>query len=170
VRPPARGRVRLAEPRGQAGAARGSPLRRCRSVRRGVEGGSDRRRRRGRRRARRRARARRERTRRDRPRRAPARPRGPGGPRVTQPRHTEPVPLGGAGSPPYSKGLMARALMAVGVRAVPAYELARRIDEDIDARAADGIDLDRLALLAVNVLGEVEGIEEGAPPAKFTRS
>jgi 2-phosphoglycerate kinase len=78
---------------------------------------------------------------------------------VTQPRHNEPVPLGGAGSPPYSKGLMARALMAVGVRAVPAYELARRIDEDIDARAADGIDLDRLALLAVNLLGEVEGIE-----------
>jgi 2-phosphoglycerate kinase len=78
---------------------------------------------------------------------------------VTQRRHNEPVPLGGAGNPPYSKGLMARALMAVGVRAVPAYELARRVDEDIDARGADGIDLDRLAFLAVNVLGEVEGIE-----------
>jgi 2-phosphoglycerate kinase len=78
---------------------------------------------------------------------------------VTQRRHNEPVPLGGAGNPPYSKGLMARALMAVGVRAVPAYELARRVDEDIDVRGADGIDLDRLAFLAVNVLGEVEGIE-----------
>jgi 2-phosphoglycerate kinase len=78
---------------------------------------------------------------------------------VTQPRNTEPVPLGGPGNPPYSKGLMARALMAVGVRAVRAYELARRIDQDIDMRGVDGIELERVAELAVDVLGEVEGIE-----------
>jgi 2-phosphoglycerate kinase len=78
---------------------------------------------------------------------------------VTQPRHTEPVPLGGAGNPPYSKGLMARALMAVGVPAVRAYETARRIDKDIDERSADGIELERVAEILVNVLGEVEGIE-----------
>jgi 2-phosphoglycerate kinase len=78
---------------------------------------------------------------------------------VTQPRHTEPVPLGGAGNPPYSKGLMARALMAVGVPAVRAYETARRIDKDIDARGADGTDLERVAEILVDVLGEVEGIE-----------
>jgi 2-phosphoglycerate kinase len=78
---------------------------------------------------------------------------------MTQPRHTEPVPLGGAGNPPYSKGLMARALMAVGVRAVRAYEAARRIDEDINARGADGIALERVAEILVEVLGEVEGIE-----------
>jgi 2-phosphoglycerate kinase len=78
---------------------------------------------------------------------------------VTQPRNTEPVPLGGPGNPPYSKGLMARALMAVGVRAVRAYELARRIDQDMDMRGVDGIELDRLGELAIDVLGEVEGIE-----------
>jgi len=78
---------------------------------------------------------------------------------MTQPRHTEPVPLGGEGGPPYSKGLMARALMAVGVPAVRAYELARLIDKDIAARGADGIDLDRLGELAIESLGEVEGGE-----------
>jgi len=78
---------------------------------------------------------------------------------MTQPRHTEPVPLGGSGGPPYSKGLMARALMAVGVPAVRAYELARLIDKDIAARDADGIDLERLAELAVESLGEVAGGE-----------
>ena len=78
---------------------------------------------------------------------------------MTQPRHTEPVPLGGEGGPPYSKGLMARALMAVGVPAVRAYELARLIDKDIAARDADGVDLERLGELAVESLGEVEGGE-----------
>ena len=78
---------------------------------------------------------------------------------MTQPRHTEPVPLGGGGGPPYSKGLMARALMAVGVPAVRAYELARLIDKDIAARGADGIDLERLGELAIESLGEVAGGE-----------
>ena len=70
---------------------------------------------------------------------------------MTQPRHTEPVPLGGAGNPPYSKGLMARALMAVGVPAVRAYETARRIDKDIDARGTDGTDLERVAEILVEL-------------------
>ena len=78
---------------------------------------------------------------------------------MTQPRHTEYVPLGGPGNPPYSKGLMARALMAVGVRAVRAYELARRVDEDMEERHLDGTDLERVTELAIDVLGEVEGIE-----------
>jgi 2-phosphoglycerate kinase len=78
---------------------------------------------------------------------------------MTQPRHTEPVPLGGEGGPPYSKGLMARALMAVGVPAVRAYELARLIDKDIAARDAEGIDLEHLGELAVESLGEVAGGE-----------
>jgi 2-phosphoglycerate kinase len=78
---------------------------------------------------------------------------------VTQRRQTEPVPLGGAGNPPYSKGLMARALMAVGVPAVRAYETARRIDADIDGRGADGTELERVAEILVDVLGEVEGSE-----------
>ncbi len=78
---------------------------------------------------------------------------------MTQPRHTEPVPLGGGSGPPYSKGLMARALMAVGVPGERAYELARLIEKDIAARGADGIDLDHLTELAVETLGEVEGLE-----------
>jgi 2-phosphoglycerate kinase len=78
---------------------------------------------------------------------------------VTQPRHTEPVPLGGPGNPPFSKGLMARALMAVGVPAVRAYETARLIDKDIRKRGADGVELGRVAEILVEVLGEVEGIE-----------
>jgi 2-phosphoglycerate kinase len=54
---------------------------------------------------------------------------------------------------------MARALMAVGVPAVRAYELARLIDKDIAARDADGIDLEHLGELAVESLGEVAGGE-----------
>ncbi len=45
-------------------------------------------------------------------------------PAMTEPRHADPSPLGGADGLPYSKGLMARALMAAGVPAVRAYELA----------------------------------------------
>jgi 2-phosphoglycerate kinase len=78
---------------------------------------------------------------------------------MSQARHNEPVPLGGRGGPPYSKGLMARALMAVGVSATRAYELARIVERDIAARQTDGIDLDRLGELAMETLGEVEGIE-----------
>ena len=40
---------------------------------------------------------------------------------MSERRRTDPIPLGG-GDEPYSKGLMARALMRVGVSAVRAYE------------------------------------------------
>lgn len=72
--------------------------------------------------------------------------------------HLDPLPLGGPGSPPYSKGLMARALMVTGLPADRAYELARRIEADLAERRADGLDLDRLAELAVETLGEGEGL------------
>ena len=52
---------------------------------------------------------------------------------TSQPRHTEPLPLGGDGVP-YSKGLMARALTAVGVPTMRAHDLARRVEEDLRAR------------------------------------
>ncbi len=54
---------------------------------------------------------------------------------MSQPRHTDPLPLGGDETP-YSKGLMARALVATGMRPVQAYELARRIDADLNKRGA----------------------------------
>ena len=76
---------------------------------------------------------------------------------MTEPRHAEPLPLGGRDGLPYSRGLMARALMAAGVSAVRAYELALRVGVDLAARGEDAVDLDRLEQLAVDVLGETEG-------------
>jgi 2-phosphoglycerate kinase len=75
---------------------------------------------------------------------------------MSHPRHTEPLPLGSADEP-YSKGLMARALVAVGVPAVRAHELARRIEGDVLERGAQRVELERFEELAVAVLGEAEG-------------
>jgi 2-phosphoglycerate kinase len=76
---------------------------------------------------------------------------------MTERRHTEPLPLGGADGLPYSKGLMARALMATGVTAERAYELARVLEQDLSRRQLDQVDLDRFGELAVEVLGDGEG-------------
>ena len=75
---------------------------------------------------------------------------------MKQPRRFEPLPLGSADQP-FSKGLMARALIAVGVRPVRAHELARRVDGDLAGRGADRVELERFEELAVEVLGEDEG-------------
>jgi 2-phosphoglycerate kinase len=77
---------------------------------------------------------------------------------VSERRRTDPIPLGG-GDEPYSKGLMARALMRVGVSAVRAYEVARRIEQDMLSRKQDSIELDRVEELAEDVLGESESQE-----------
>ncbi len=66
---------------------------------------------------------------------------------TSQPRHAEPFPLGGDGLP-YSKGLTARALIAVGVPAGRAHDLARRIEEDLAARGQTAATLDRIEELA----------------------
>jgi 2-phosphoglycerate kinase len=76
---------------------------------------------------------------------------------VSQPRRIMPLPLGGEHGLPYSRGLMARAFMAVGVPADRAYALARRAGDDLAARGSTVLDLDRLALLAEQILGEEEG-------------
>jgi 2-phosphoglycerate kinase len=78
---------------------------------------------------------------------------------VTEPRHADPLPLGGRGGLPYSKGLMARALMAAGVRADRAYELALRVQDDLTERGELTVDIDRLEELAHEVLGENEGAQ-----------
>jgi 2-phosphoglycerate kinase len=70
-----------------------------------------------------------------------------------------PLPLGGEHGLPYSRGLMARALMAVGVAPDRAYALARRVGDDLASRQSDAVELDRLEALAVESLGEVEGSE-----------
>jgi 2-phosphoglycerate kinase len=71
-------------------------------------------------------------------------------------RHAEPLPLGSS-EQPFSKGLMARVLVAVGVPAVRAYELARRIDGDLTQRGEQTVDLARLEELAMETLGEDDG-------------
>jgi 2-phosphoglycerate kinase len=78
---------------------------------------------------------------------------------LSQPRRIMPLPLGGEHGLPYSRGLMARALMAVGVSPDRAYGLARRVGDDLAVRASDVVEVDRLESLAVESLGEVEGRE-----------
>jgi 2-phosphoglycerate kinase len=75
---------------------------------------------------------------------------------VTEPRH-RPYPLGGEDGLPYSKGLMARALMGGGVPADRAYELALRVERDLVARGQAAVDFERLHELAVDMLGADDG-------------
>jgi 2-phosphoglycerate kinase len=75
---------------------------------------------------------------------------------MNQPRHGEPLPLGDD-ELPYSKGLMARALIAAGVAPDRAYELARRVELDLAERGERSAELDRLERLARETLGDVEG-------------
>ena len=72
-------------------------------------------------------------------------------------RRRDPLPLGGEHGLPYSRGLMARALLAVGVPAERAYQLASRIDADLRATGDDVAQLDRIESLAVEVLGVEDG-------------
>jgi 2-phosphoglycerate kinase len=63
----------------------------------------------------------------------------------------------GSAESPFSKGLMARALTAVGVSEDHAYELARRTETDLGQRGEVSVDLDRLSELAVDILGPERG-------------
>ena len=71
-------------------------------------------------------------------------------------RHTDPLPLG-SDEQPYSKGLMARALMRAGVNADRAVELARTIERDLSQRGNHIVEMSRLRELACEVLGDGEG-------------
>jgi 2-phosphoglycerate kinase len=73
---------------------------------------------------------------------------------MTEPRRLEPLPLGAPGGPPYSKGLMARALMATGLAPAPAYELARRLEVDLQQRNGEPISFDRVEEVGLDLLGE----------------
>ncbi|HEY7398517.1 MAG TPA: hypothetical protein VH538_09460 [Gaiellaceae bacterium] len=75
---------------------------------------------------------------------------------MSQRRHGDPLPLGDA-ELPYSKGVMARALIAVGVSADRAYNLARRIEVDLAERRERTVELPRLDELARETLGDAEG-------------
>ena len=73
-----------------------------------------------------------------------------------QPRRGEPLPLGG-GEFPYSKGMMARALIAAGAPAEGSYQLARRIELELAESGERSLAVERLEPLACEVLGAEEG-------------
>jgi 2-phosphoglycerate kinase len=75
---------------------------------------------------------------------------------MSQRRHGEPLPLGGDGFP-YSKGMMARALIAAGVPADRAYQLARRLELDLAERGESSVELEGLERMAKEILGADEG-------------
>jgi 2-phosphoglycerate kinase len=67
------------------------------------------------------------------------------------------LPLGGEDGLPFSKGLMARALIATGLSADRAYELAIAIEADLAASRRPATTLERLEEVAVERIGEEEG-------------
>src|SRR5256884_6929946 len=73
--------------------------------------------------------------------------------------HREPLPWGGADGLPFSKGLLARAVIASGVPAEKAYELALTAEADLAAAGSRGFSLERLQELAVGMWGEEEGAQ-----------
>jgi 2-phosphoglycerate kinase len=79
---------------------------------------------------------------------------------MNEPRRIMPLPLGGGElGLPYSRGLMARSLMAAGVAGYRAYALASRVSDDLIERGLRRVEIERLEALAVEVLGEKEGRE-----------
>jgi 2-phosphoglycerate kinase len=69
-------------------------------------------------------------------------------------RHSVPLPLGD--DVPFSKGLMARALVVTGLDPERAYLVARYADRDLAERGALSLDFDRLGELATELIGEEE--------------
>ena len=69
-------------------------------------------------------------------------------------RHTLPLPLGDEA--PFSKGLMARALVVTGLDPERAYLIARYADKDLAERDALSLDFERLGELAAELIGEEE--------------
>ena len=61
---------------------------------------------------------------------------------MSERRYLAPLPLGGEEGPPWSKGLLSRALAATGLSATRSWELARRADADLAERGSDRLDLD----------------------------
>jgi 2-phosphoglycerate kinase len=57
---------------------------------------------------------------------------------------------------PYSKGMLTRALTAVGLPTTRAYELALRVEEDLAAQGDSALELEHLEELARSIVGEEE--------------
>jgi 2-phosphoglycerate kinase len=73
---------------------------------------------------------------------------------VRERRHSLPLPLGD--EVPFSKGLMARALVVTGLDPERAYLIARYADRDLAERGALSLDFDRLGEIAAELIGEDE--------------
>ncbi len=69
-------------------------------------------------------------------------------------RQVIPLPLGE--EIPFSKGLMARALIVTGLDPDRAHTIARLVDKDLADRNVTSLDLDRLGEIAADVVGEDE--------------
>jgi 2-phosphoglycerate kinase len=76
---------------------------------------------------------------------------------VSESRRIDPSPLGGGDGLPYSKGLMTRTLMATGVPAGQAYELARAVEADLESSGLQSVELERLHELAADLFGPEQG-------------
>ena len=76
---------------------------------------------------------------------------------MTDRRHRRPLPLGGEDGLPFSKGLMARALMGTGISPDRAYEVALAADAELAQSGRESISFERLEELARQTLGEEDG-------------
>ena len=76
---------------------------------------------------------------------------------MTDRRFRQPLPLGGEDGLPFSKGLMARSLVAAGLTADRAYELALALEADLAKSDRQSVSLARLEELAHESLGPEAG-------------
>jgi 2-phosphoglycerate kinase len=82
-------------------------------------------------------------------------------------RRRDPLPLGDPGGLPYSKGLLARTLVATGVSIEPAYLLAKRLELDLAERGARSVSFEHLEERAAEMLGEEDGLQIVARLRRF---
>ena len=76
---------------------------------------------------------------------------------MTDRRFRQPLPLGGEDGLPFSKGLMARSLVAAGITADRAYELSLVLEADLAKSDRQSVSLERLEELAHESLGPEAG-------------
>jgi 2-phosphoglycerate kinase len=76
---------------------------------------------------------------------------------MSERRYRQPLPLGGEDGLPFSKGLMARSLIAAGLSADRAYELAIAIEQDLTASERQSTTLERIEEVALERLGQEDG-------------
>lgn len=72
-------------------------------------------------------------------------------------RYRQPLPLGGEDGLPFSKGVMARALIAAGISADRAYELALAVEADLAAHDRPAMTMERLDEVSLATLGSEDG-------------